>query len=262
MSKVQTGAKKPPKRKDVLSRPAKPHVWFDPKCKEKLDLMVSLAPKEIGWEYAASREPSGDFVVHDCIAPKNQSVSPGTFEYEEKDHGEAIDTMILNGAFDIDKGEPIRGNWGLGHSHVNMGAFSSSTDEDQMMEYYDKGDPFAIQTVHNKKGDMYVAIFDFENGHYYAPEDLTWGIMSLLSDEEYDDLAERVKSATTKTYKSPYSRNSNYGAKSRESRSGQQNMFYMPKWMGVELEHEDTELVEVSSVDPEIAEQASKLGGY
>ena len=266
-----TNKSKPPKRSAILTRPNTPHVWFEPSVMEKIRLIVETAPKEIGWDYVCSRDRDGDFTVHDCIPPKNQKVSPGTFEYHEDDHGEAIDTLIVNGSFNCEMGEPIRGNWGIGHSHVNMGAFSSTTDEDQMMEYYEKGDPFAIQTVHNKKGAMYVAIFDFENGHYYAPEDLTYSTLSLLSDDEYEDIIKRVKTATTKTYQAKtysYKRGgvqTGFGFQNSARTSGQGNKFSHPddppKWLKDSKDYTpptDVEIVELEDVDAILDKQAEQ----
>lgn len=59
-----------------------------------------------------------------------------------------------------------------GHSHVNMPINPSGQDDSQMVDFSKNGQPYFIRLICNKKGDMKLDFFDYENGLTFL--DVPW----------------------------------------------------------------------------------------
>jgi len=176
--------------------PAPPTVSFTPLAAEKIRYMVKKYSAELGWACLTCPHPTQHdpliqphHIIVDVEPIPDQEVSGASVEFKAEDEGKAFDELILRlpmlitrNLIPLDPGTgkpmPVTTN-AYGHSHVNMGVSPSSTDDDHMMEIgceYDAGEkkwvvtgryPHYIQTIHNKKGDTFAAIFDFENALHW-----------------------------------------------------------------------------------------------
>jgi hypothetical protein len=59
-----------------------------------------------------------------------------------------------------------------GHSHVNMGVSPSGQDMEQMKLFINNGMPWFFRVIANKKSDIGVTFFNYDNGYYI--EDCKW----------------------------------------------------------------------------------------
>ena len=74
-----------------------------------------------------------------------------------------------------------------GHSHVDMGVISSAQDDKQMETFADGGHNWFIRIIVNKKGDIRLDLYDYENGIIY--NNLPWdAIMSEKEEQLYREI--------------------------------------------------------------------------
>jgi hypothetical protein len=85
-----------------------------------------------------------------------------------------------------------------GHSHVNMGITPSGQDDKQMEEFSQNGHDFFIRLICNKKGDLGVDVYDYENGMEFhnAPwviyHDVVQDEGKLLVEQQLQELYKRI----------------------------------------------------------------------
>lgn len=164
----------------------------------KTVMIVDTQPKEVGWHGICRRdsEDPSTFHIEDIILYP-QKVTGTTITPDEVEY-----TEWMNG-LDDDTFNNLRFH---GHSHVNMGVFSSGTDEkfrnDRMSQLQD--DDFYVFQVFNKRGEIHSAIYDYLNNTLYENDDIEtlvecetmdiWDdyvrIGKMLRGIDYDKLAE------------------------------------------------------------------------
>jgi len=188
-----------PKLSDFIIPPPPPRipeVFATQRMHETIKYLVSNCPTEIGWVGAVEQVNQWKYILHDARV-MDQEATGATFEYD--DWNEAVTEMIVKKTMG-----PGMVDANLGHSHVNMGVSPSGTDGEQMMDlaHLDKdGNPtakFSIQTIHNKQGSVYCAIYDWEHKRHYT--NITIKVMSSLTAEDIADLDEQLKRVKPKTY--------------------------------------------------------------
>ncbi len=193
-----------------LQEGSAPTIRYLPKAWEKVRWLVDVCPTEIGWVEAVEKIDDFLYIVHDVRAME-QERAPTTFSYTGEAWGfvnfEWLQQNLLSkDILDV----------GLGHSHVNMGCIPSGVDSKQMMDlinYTKDGDiqrntdgtpkvRFNVQTIHNKKGDVYGAVYDWESSKRW--KNCNVEVASSLTDADIEDLEmqlARAKPAPPITYK-------------------------------------------------------------
>lgn len=152
----------PPKgstlRSQVMRMGLDPIVTFSQKAAEKIAYVVDSVSTEVGWFGLVQRQSKDEFLIVDIAVPE-QKVASTTCEISAKGKDYAIDTLYEDNP---DAEGAYIGYWG--HSHVNMGVTPSEQDVETAMEWYDPSSRFVfIASIHNKKGDTRVDVYDFED---------------------------------------------------------------------------------------------------
>lgn len=206
-----------PKRANYLRDPSvKPKLEHSPLAWDKIQYLVRKEKGELGWVGAIEHVNDKLYRLHD-VGVMDQEASSANFEYD--DWNQPVTEMIVAGTM-----RPGMFAANLGHSHVNMGVRPSGTDEEQMMDLlqlsednvtpalntsdqlispvtkqpYKYATPFSIQTIYNKKGEVWVAVYDWENAHYYG--DCPFTVGSCLTEEDEKKLDEQLKRVVAYKY--------------------------------------------------------------
>lgn len=169
-----------PKRESVLETVGKITVRYDRQAYEKVRYLVNSCPVELGWVEIVEKIDNYLYYIHD-VRGFAQVGMPGTFSYTENARFEVMMELLNSG-----KMLPGYLDAGLGHSHVHGGVTPSGTDVDMMMTMQKLNQPFSIQTIHNKKGDMYASIYSWEQGRWFG--DCEVDIASTLTGADIEDL--------------------------------------------------------------------------
>jgi len=123
-----------------------PTLFYTPVAKAKIDKVIAMCSKEVGWMGVVDVVDDG-YLVTDIFVPE-QIVSV----IETDISAEAM----ANLAAELESPEKM---FYWGHSHVNMPVRPSSQDQQQVEEYLENCDIF-IRGIYNKKGESKVDIFD------------------------------------------------------------------------------------------------------
>lgn len=136
-------------------------ITFSELAKKKIDLIVALCSKEVGWLGLVTRMDKDIFYVHDVFIPK-QEVNAATTEIAPEAISKLENQLWKDKLITMEN----QGNTGLylwGHSHVNMGVGPSCQDDAQFKEYYAPKEgtppPFFIRQISNKKDEHGLALY-------------------------------------------------------------------------------------------------------
>lgn len=141
---------------------AVPRVFFTAEVFEGIQHIVRTSPDEVAWFGLVTETERGDYLIDRLLIPE-QIVTGASVDIG----GEAINVLIHEL---LEQGEdPSRFRY-HGHSHVNMSVQPSTTDQDHISEYLETS-PWFIRSIHNKKGDSRVDIFDREERLAYQNVD-------------------------------------------------------------------------------------------
>lgn len=156
----------------------------------KVATLVNNWSDEIAWHCLARRgdDPEKDeYVIYDVmIYPQEVTGTTVTTDQEK------YQTWLYEQPDDVFNNIRCQS-----HSHVNMGVSPSAVDDKLYEEILSQltDNMFYIFTIHNKKGDMWVAIYDLEKNLLFTGKDVEWniiedgtGILDLI-----DDAKEKVK---------------------------------------------------------------------
>ena len=143
----------------------KAKVFFTEEAYLKMWALIDGFSTEVGWRGIVERgETPGEYVVSDILVYP-QVVTGATITPDQEE-----EMNWMNG-LDFEVFSKLRMQ---GHSHVNMGATPSGTDE----SYYRsisaqlRDEDFFIFMIWNKKGDRYVQIYDLKKNLIYDKEDV------------------------------------------------------------------------------------------
>lgn len=134
-------------------------------AKKKMQALVDKFSKEVAWHGIAKKEKDGDYIIEDIIVYP-QKVTGATVTTDQEKY-----QMWL-----YEQPDEVFQNLRMqGHSHVNMGVTPSSVDETYYAGIVDqlKDDDFYIFLIMNKKGDIFVNIYDKESNTVYEDKDVT-----------------------------------------------------------------------------------------
>lgn len=134
-----------------------PEVRFSPLADQQVRAAVRLAKKEVGWLGLVEEMPYG-YLITEIFIPK-QKVTSVTTDIDETAVAE-LALQLMDAGRDPSK---LR-YWG--HSHVNMDVTPSIPDEMQIEEYLESCDWF-IRSIHNKRGDCKMDVYDRRVGLIY-----------------------------------------------------------------------------------------------
>ena len=133
-----------------------PRVRLTELAHAKMRALVHECETEIGWLSSCSDTPDGDIVIDDVFVP-HQFCSMATTEITEYGEGEMLSSLMAAGQIDV-----IRRLRCWGHSHVNMTVFASGTDEEQTQCFLEKGHPFFVRLIANKRDELFCSLYLME----------------------------------------------------------------------------------------------------
>lgn len=156
---------------------------------KKMRALVDKFDKEVAWHGIARKVKDGDYVIDDIVVyPQKVTGSTVTTDQEKYQ-------MWL-----YEQPDEIFNNLRMqGHSHVNMSVTPSSVDETYYGGIVDqlRDDDFYIFLVTNKKGDVYVNIYDKQSNTVYEDKDVT---VFVDVEEEILEFAEKAKELVVDEY--------------------------------------------------------------
>lgn len=156
-----------------------PTILINSNVYTKMYELVRQSSVEIQWHMMVKRYPeTGEYLIYDIMLyPQTNS---GTLTTTDQDaFAEWQGNLIKDMTFPI---EELRGH---GHSHVNMGVYSSGIDDTYQRDLITKvqdGD-FYLFFVLNKKMDMYALLYDFNQQIIFETKDMT---IEILDDNGID----------------------------------------------------------------------------
>lgn len=137
-----------------------PKVFISNTALRKMSVYVDEAPgqDEIGWLGTAYRE-GNEFLINDVFLFR-QEVHGTTTEITPEGLAEFAEELLQQ-----PNGVEIWNNLKMwGHSHVNMGITPSGQDNSQMEAFSNVGHDFFIRLICNKKGEMGIDVYLYEEG--------------------------------------------------------------------------------------------------
>ena len=172
----------------------KAKIILEPKAWEKIFLLLHHFNTEVSWRGLCRRgEGPGTYVVSDVLVFP-QKVGDSTANTNDVEDAK----WICSQPPEIKRQLRFHG-----HSHVNMGAFSSGTDTSYQQEILSQllEDDFYVFMIWNKRLDFWSTIFDMRDNVQYEDADITcvlrgsdWDPKSFLED------ADKLCVKTTSTY--------------------------------------------------------------
>lgn len=160
-----------------------PMVYFTNKAQRTIDYVVAESDDEVAWLGTVSELENGDYCVEEIFIPE-QEVSAATVDISADAMGKLVNDLMDMG---LDP-NTLRYH---GHSHVNMSVGPSGVDQDHIAEYLEGVDWF-IRSIHNKKGDKRIDVFEkFNQRVINCVDSDVWE--HILPDEYYDELSAQLE---------------------------------------------------------------------
>lgn len=182
-----------PKRATIIVRPM---------AYAKMIGLIMGFSTEVGWQGICHRDPENDsvFIIEDVMVYP-QNVTGTTITTDEKRQTEWLD------ALDDETFKQLRFH---GHSHVNMGVFSSGTDDDLQRDLTNmlvRPDDFYLFFIMNKRLELFVRLYDNKFGVVYERNDVDVCVTDGVSD--LGKFMTESKAQVTTTYYTPPATNPN-----------------------------------------------------
>ena len=177
--------------------PQRIKVIVSPIAWVKMQLLIQGFSTEVGWQGTCVRDPEEEttFRLEDVMVYP-QKVTGANITTDETKHGEWLDQ------FPTETFRKIRFH---GHSHVDMGVFSSSTDDDLQFDKIKMLQPgdFYLFFIMNKKGDLFIRLYDNKFGVMYETADVDVVIGDGFQPGEFMKSAREMVTQAYATYKTP-----------------------------------------------------------
>ena len=184
-----------------------PMVYFTNKAQRTIDFIVAECQDEVAWLGTVTETETGDYCVEEIFIPE-QEVTGTTVDISANAMGKLVNDLMDRG---LDP-NTLRYH---GHSHVSMSVGPSSTDQNHIAEYLEGVDWF-IRSIHNKKGEKRVDVFQKTSQRVINCVDSdVWE--HVLPDEYYDELSAQLKERVTRRVFTPKNNAAGVARPSRQS---------------------------------------------
>ena len=161
-----------------------PKILISKEALIKMSIYVDECSDEIGWLGTAYKQEDGSIFIHDVYLFE-QDVHSTTTEITPEGLTKFAEELLNQ-----ENGIEIWNNLKVwGHSHVNMTPTPSGQDNKQMVTFADGGHDWFIRIIANKKDEMRVDLYNFDEGIIY--NNLPWA--EVVSDEELKLKAELLR---------------------------------------------------------------------
>lgn len=175
-----------------------PQIKFTQTAYDKMFALVDEHYQEIAWHGIVERtekEKSIEYLITDIIMYPQKTAASTV---------DAIESEITNWNMSLDD-DTVNNMRMQGHSHVNMQAFSSGTDEATMQGIMSQVTDYYIFFIVNKRRDAYIRFYDIESNLVY--EKLSYTIKGRPNQTEWakENIEKYIKAYEKKTTTSyPY----------------------------------------------------------
>lgn len=142
----------------LICLPQAPRIYITPNAMAYIQEFVNLSQTEVSWLGTISEIEEGYLI--EKVSLIDQTVNGVTCEFAPDALSAFMTTFIKEHG--IDEYNKVR-FWG--HSHVNMAVSPSAQDASQIMQW--KEQDYYIMGIFNKKGEIYLAFYDFKNNTVY-----------------------------------------------------------------------------------------------
>lgn len=152
-----------------------PYVLVSTVALQKMFTYTDLCADEIGWLGTAVRD-ANEIQITDVFL-FGQEVHGATTEITPEGLA-SFATELLEQADGMEVWNNMR-VWG--HSHVNMAINPSGQDDKQMEEFANIGHEWFVRLICNKKGELSVDVYDYEEGAIY--KNVAWERLMTAEEE-------------------------------------------------------------------------------
>lgn len=175
-----------------------PVINFSEDAWKKANALVDLCDKEIAWHGYVERSVANPlkFLITDILVPP-QVVTGTTVDSDSNEWA------LWASQLSDDEFSHMRCHM---HSHVNMGVFSSGTDDDYQKDMVTKNGnlDYYIFLIFNKKGDVFARVYDCENNVMYDNNEVTvYGFEDPYYNWAQDEIDQQVQKKTYATAYTP-----------------------------------------------------------
>ena len=167
-----------------------PSILISPLALAKMINIINECDKEVGWLGEANRNEENNIIIIHDVHLFHQEVHSTTCEITPEGLSQ-FGEELLKQQDGMEKWNNIK-VWG--HSHVNMGVFSSGQDDKQMEVFADHNDWF-IRIIANKKDEMKIDFYDYTKNIVYIDLDWEMYFPELFDTKEFikKEVKEKVK---------------------------------------------------------------------
>lgn len=164
-------------------------LFINRKAILKMQAIVGNCDKEIGWIGWAEQIENGSYFLTDVMLPE-QKTTGATCELDPESTAKIFhERMMWHKEQGLDnKAAAHAAKYNVwGHSHVNMGVFSSSQDDAQFKDLISGNCEAYFRIIANKKGEMCIDVAFPESRLQF--NNIPWGVY----DKEYSDISAAMK---------------------------------------------------------------------
>lgn len=160
----------------------RPTLMIDSEAYAAMQELVKQSSVEISWHALVTREEDIFYLYDVLVFP--QINSPVSTTTDDEEFAEWQRSLIENVDFPI---EHLRCH---GHSHVNMGVYSSGIDDQYQSDILTKvkDDDFYLFLIMNKKNEMCALLYDFKENVLFETKDMDIEIVN----NDGESITERI----------------------------------------------------------------------
>lgn len=179
----------------------KPTIYITTDTMAKMEALVKESPVEISWHGLVKRnKEKGCYLIYDIILfPQINSAAATNTDQEEY----AKWLMNIMNDPDESKFDDMRMH---GHSHVNMGVYSSGIDDgyqSELLTNIQDGD-YYIFLILNKKKDLCALLYDYDQQILFKTTDITIEVVSTDKKSITNWAADQIKEFCKKPEPKPH----------------------------------------------------------
>lgn len=159
---------------NCISEENKPAVVFTLAAYTKMNELITREVGEVGWHGTVTRQDNTFLITDIVVYP--QKVTGATVTTDEVEYGNWLHMDLTD--------EQINTLRFHGHSHVNFGVTPSGVDTtwyNQILQTL-KEDDYYIFMIKNKRGDIFIEIYDLKNNVIYETKDIT---IEVLTNQDF-----------------------------------------------------------------------------
>lgn len=150
----------------------KPKIYITASAYIKMQTIIRESELEVGWHLLMHKHKTGLFEINDVLIYP-QKTTAAYIEVDDEERAKWQNKLDIN---------VFKAIHGQVHSHVNMSCTPSSVDKTHYEEVTalikDKPENYYLFAIVNKKGEIYMNFYDYEQNVIFETKDIELNIMS------------------------------------------------------------------------------------